>query len=109
MGDVLAAKILGERGYSITNADKCVAQLAARLRTAGEFPHEIGLFLGYPPEDVEGFIAHRNKGCKYVGAWRVYGDEMSARKRFADYKTCKMNYERLLLRGRKLSDLIVAM
>ncbi len=108
IGDALAAKILGERGYAIGNADKCVAQLAARLRAAGEFPHEIGLFLGYPPEDVEGFIAHRDDGCKYVGAWRVYGDEVSARRKFADYKMCTMNYERLLSRGRNLSDLIVA-
>ena len=107
-GDALAARILDERGYATGNADKCVAQLVARLRAAGEFPHEIGLFLGYPPEDVEGFIAHRDDGCKYVGTWRVYGDEVSARKKFADYRMCTISYERQFSRGKKLLDLIVA-
>lgn len=89
-------------------AQMSVAQLVARLRAAGEFPHEIGLFLGYPPEDVEGFIAHRDDGCKYVGTWRVYGDEVSARKKFADYRMCTISYERQFSRGKKLLDLIVA-
>ena len=33
--------------------------LIHRLRSEGEFPHEIGLFLSYPPEDVLGFICNR--------------------------------------------------
>ena len=30
---------------------------------SGEFPHEVGLFLGYPPEDVRGFIENHAKFC----------------------------------------------
>lgn len=38
----------------------------------GEFPHEIGILLGYPLADVEGFI--RNNGRNYIlcGMWKVY-------------------------------------
>ena len=47
------------------------------------FPHEIGLFLGYPVEDVEGFIRYGGAGCKLCGCWKVYGDVPSASRQFA--------------------------
>ena len=36
---------------------------------SGEFPHEVWLFLSYPPEDVKGFIDHRASGFKCAGLW----------------------------------------
>ena len=45
--------------------------LRAKLRGSG-FPHEIGVFLGYPLCDIYGFINHRDKGCLLVGEWKVY-------------------------------------
>ncbi len=52
-------------------------------RFAGaEFPHEIGVFLGYPPEDVDAFIENRGRNylcCRY---WKVYHDEQGARETF---------------------------
>ena len=40
---------------------------------SGEFPHEVGLFLSYPPEDVKGFIDHRanNFKCTEIGRAHV--------------------------------------
>lgn len=49
-------------------------------------------FLGYPPEDVAGFMTHQGKHCKCVGCWKVYGDEAAARRQFAAYKSCTANY-----------------
>lgn len=46
----------------------------------GEFPHEVGLFLGYPPEDVEGFIENKARSCKITGYWKVYSDEEKAKR-----------------------------
>lgn len=37
-----------------------------------QFPHEMGLLLGYPIEDVRGFIEHNGCGCLYSGYWKVY-------------------------------------
>ena len=37
-------------------ADELLAQLAERLCCEQDFPHEIGVFLGYPLADVIGFI-----------------------------------------------------
>lgn len=36
------------------------------------FPHEMGIFLGYPVEDVTGFIRHQGKAFLYNGYWKVY-------------------------------------
>lgn len=44
------------------------------------FPHEIGLFLGYPAHDVKSFMAGEEALC--TGAWKVYGDKHSAMRRF---------------------------
>lgn len=54
-------------------------------RAAGQdgFPHEIGLFLGYPVEDVEGFIRHGGGAYKLCGCWKVYGDVEHASRQFA--------------------------
>ena len=58
-------------------------RLARRAAGQGRFPHEIGLFLGYPVEDVEGFIRYGGAGCKLCGCWKVYGDVPSASRQFA--------------------------
>ena len=56
------------------------------MKTSESFPHEIGLFLGYPAEDVQGFIRNCAAKPKLVGAWKVYGDAEVAKKKFASYK-----------------------
>ena len=54
--DQLAEALLADAGYSGKSSEQCVAYLAKRFRSGGEFPHEVGLFLSYPPQDVRGFI-----------------------------------------------------
>lgn len=104
----LAEKILLENGYESKQIGKCIARLMQRLSGNCDFPHEIGLFLGYPPEDVEGFI--RNNGCnfKFVGLWKVYGDEVKAQKCFANYKKCTQIYSEQYEKGKTIERLTVA-
>ena len=107
----LAHSILEARAYPTEDPERCVDCLAGRLRTQKEFPHEVGLFLGYPPEDVDGFIRFGAKGAKCVGTWKVYGDEAAAKRRFALYKKCTEVYgksyrqfgsfDRLVVQGRR--------
>ena len=56
---------------------------------SGEFPHEVGLFLSHPPEEVKGFIAHRANDFKCAGLWKVYGNEEKARSLLAKYKNAR--------------------
>ena len=53
------------------------------------FPHEIGFLLGYPPEDVLGFIQENGKNYLYCGYWKVYGDLAMALEMFEDYNKVK--------------------
>lgn len=100
-------KVLKEKGYSYNNADLCVAELAKRLKLDSDFPHEIGLFLGYPVDDVLGFMKSPEIGVKYTGIWKVYGDKDSALKIFDKYKKCTEVYSRAYKKGLSLEQLTV--
>ncbi len=99
--------ILKECGYKEENPEKCIVQLVHRLKAGNDFPHEIGLFLGYPPEDVKGFIDNEAQNFKLIGCWKVYGDEAEAKKKFELYKKCKNVYMRCYEGGKCLESLAV--
>ncbi|MEG0156888.1 MAG: DUF3793 family protein [Anaerovoracaceae bacterium] len=103
-----AKELLEKNGYPCTTIDEQLQVLSGRLHEFPEFPHEIGLFLGYPVEDVEGFILNRGENCKSVGAWKVYGDVTKAEKRFTQYRKCREVYCKKLMEGASLQRLTVA-
>ena len=103
-----AAGILRSRGYCPERCGQCVQRLGKKLRQQEDFPHEIGLFLGYPPEDVEGFIDNNAQDCKCTGCWKVYGDEEAAKKTFAQYKKCTKIYCDCWEKGTTLERLAVS-
>lgn len=108
-----AMAILKSLGYEVGNLPKCLSELARRIKDDKEFPHEIGLFLGYPPEDVSGFMEYKcgKDGCgsepKCTGCWRVFGDKEAAEKKFKQYKKCTRVYSDVFNKGRPLDKLIV--
>ncbi len=102
-----AREILQERGYSSLEMGKCIHQLMNRLSKNKDFPHEIGLFLGYPPSDVKGFIHHPDEGVIYAGTWKAYSNAAEAKKKNLQYKKCTQIYCRRLKEGRPLSQMIV--
>lgn len=102
-----AESILKERGYTDSSPERCILHLISRLRNSNEFPHEIGLFLGYPPEDVHGFIENKPDSCKCVGLWKVYGDAEAAQLTFAKYRRCTDVYTRHWSEGKPLEKLTV--
>ena len=106
--DAQAAALLEPIGYPCGCPERCIAALVHRLKEQSAFPHEIGLFLGYPPEDVRGYIENRALHCKCVGCWKVYGDEEKARSLFEKYRKCTEIYCTLWQTGSKLEQLAVA-
>ena len=81
--------LLMQAGYPAeAGAEALLGRLMERLE-GEDFPHEIGLFLGYPPEDVEGFCRHGGQNCKLSGRWKVYGDREAACRRFQRYDHCR--------------------
>jgi hypothetical protein len=81
--------------------------LKERMRGAS-FPHEIGLFLGYPVADVAGFIENHGQNFKYSGYWKVYGDVEKARCIFNQYRDCCDNYCRSFDCGKAIFDIVQA-
>lgn len=108
LSESMAEDILNSLGYGGKTPERCIGELMKRLRQSENFPHEIGLFLGYPPEDVKGFIDNKASGSKCTGYWKVYGDETAAKKIFARYRKCTAIYSKLFAGGRSLDKLTVA-
>jgi len=101
-------RLLAQFGYTSYIPEKCIRELIAKLNSQSDFPHEIGLFLGYPPEDVEGFINEHAHNYLLCGTWKVYGDVEKARKQFSQFKACREEYIRRVSRGCSLDELTVS-
>ncbi len=102
-----AAEILRSLGYTGTDPNVCLKQLIRQFRESEAFPHEVGLFLSYPPEDVRGFMDSPRDGYKCVGYWKVYGDRERAEHTFARYRKCTESLCRAAESGMMLEKLIV--
>lgn len=100
-------KFLKGQGYPYGSTEQMLCYLSGRIKETAEFPHEIGLFLGYPFEDVKGFIENKGKNCKCVGCWKVYTDECEARKLFHKYRWCTEVYCKKLKEGFSIQRLAV--
>lgn len=103
----LSERILKGYGYDTSSHLKAVLTLIKRLEEADDFPHEIGLFLGYPPEDVEGFICNKASCFKCCGYWKVYGNEKEAEKTFERFRKCTEAYCRCFEAHGNLSRLVI--
>jgi len=96
-------------GYSSeTELEKKIDILKSRLKAKKDFPHEIGVFLGYPLDDVKAFINFRGKNCIACGDWKVYNNEEAAKCLFCKFKHCKEMYVKVYRAGRKFSDMLVS-
>lgn len=73
------------------------------------FPHEIGVFLGYPLHDIYCFINHRDEGCLLIGEWKVYHNVEEAEKLFCRFKACRKALVRHITeRGKTLAQVFCA-
>ena len=94
----LARRTLGNAGYLDESPERCIVNLIRRFQ-GEEFPHEIGFFLGYPYDDVVGFIENKGETSLCSGCWKVYSRARDAQACFCCYKTCTAAYEDLFDEG----------
>lgn len=83
------------------------AFLRQRLAESPCFPHEIGVFLGYPLSDVIAFMRDGGRGCRCSGCWKAYTNECEAMRVFQRYKACRAAYQTLFRAGWPLERLTV--
>ena len=103
-----ARKLLGALGYFPESPELSVVKLIKRFEESKGFPHEIGLFLGYPPEDVKGFIEYGSRSYKCKGCWKVYSDVDKALRLFEKYRHCTCVYQSKFSEGSSLEKLTVS-
>ena len=104
-----AQEILCGAGYRLTDSmEERLEFLRLRMRVRKTLPPEIGLFLGYPPEDVREFITRRGQDFVYSGYWKVYTNEAEARALFEQYSVCTQEFCTRLEAGRPLAELVQA-
>ena len=68
-------------------------QLGARCRAGEGFPHEIGIFLGYPLKDVAAFLGWVALPFTVQGPWKIYGQPEKSLDLAACHRRCR---ERML-------------
>lgn len=108
-----ACEILQRCGYRDLDGtdmyvNRCLQHLKTRLSKNACFPHEIGLFLGYPLEDVMGFISHQGRECRYCGLWKVYCNVHDTMELFERFRKCTQVYRQVFLEGKSIVQMTVA-
>lgn len=103
-------EILHLTGYHSYDLEEILKELSIRycnyIKYRQVFPHEIGIFLGYPVEDVAGFINNQGKNYLYIGYWKVYGNLPEAMNLFEKYRQAKQLVIRMISQGVNVHHII---
>lgn len=108
LADAGVQSLLWWNGYRGEELSEQLAHLKERIAQNDHFPHEVGVFLGYPLHDVVGFIEHKGKDYKCYGLWKVYDNEIETLKLFQKFKKCTEVYLRVFAAGRTITQMTVA-
>lgn len=97
-------------GYENFDLSVVLSQFQKRYESymsqRGGFPHEMGLLLGYPVEDVEGFIENQGRNYLYSGYWKVYGHVEEKVALFERYEEARKLLLQFLAKGFCVKDMI---
>lgn len=105
-----ARELIVQYGYREMNLQQMLERLTGRVKECSEkgmeFPHEIGVFLGYPIEDVKGFIEKEGRESLMTGYWKVYSDPNGARMIFKEYDRAKECAVNEFLDGKSIREIL---
>lgn len=104
------AELLYKFGYNSNEMAQCIEKLKQRVAESSCFPHDIGIFGGYPLEDVSGFIQNGGENCESCGEWKVYcnkEDKDRLFQKFQKFQKCREVYMRVFCEGRTISKMTV--
>ncbi len=79
--------------------------LKMRMKNMEDFPHEIGVFLGYDLEDIIEF-EKGEKECIYVGYWKVFSKKEEKIQIFNQFTKCRTIVTNLIEKGYSLEAII---
>ncbi len=100
-------RILGYQEYDLVII---LMELSKRyqgyMHKVREFPHEIGIILGYPLEDVMGFMINHGRNPLFAGYWKVYGNLSEKLHLFEQYRKAKEQVILLVAEGVSIKQLL---
>ena len=102
----IAVKLLEENGYDTSSLPLMLDRLEQKFLTE-DCPHEVGLFLDYPPTDVCLFIKNKGRNAISSGLWKIYTDKDEAERISAKWTKCRKKYIECFQNGTELSRLCV--
>lgn len=104
-------RFLKNFGYQEEDIGAMLKRLSGRIRRYHgreiQFPHEIGIFLGYPLMDVKGFIENEGKNFIYMGYWKVYHNVQEAIRLFKRYDEEREQAVREVVLGKTIKEIAV--
>ena len=109
LGTAEVRKLLAAWGYTVFALEAVLERFSERYRSCrsrgNHYPHEIGLLLGYPVEDVRGFVENQGKNFLCSGYWKVYANRREAEALFALYEDTREQAVRMLAEKRDIREL----
>ena len=101
-----------KEGYYVFQFGKILRTFQMRYATymkeGGEFPHEMGLLLGYPLEDVRGFMENEGKYFLYSGYWKVYENMTKKIRLFRKFEVAKEMLIFLIYNGVGMEEIMAS-
>lgn len=72
--------------HEMSSLENDISHLREKLKEDA-FPHEIGVFLGYPLCDIIGYI--NKQECLHTGDWKVYANVEESKALFERFRACR--------------------
>lgn len=105
-----AEDLLIELGYEEFSLEHVLAEFKLRyekyMENGRHFPHEMGLLLGYPLEDIFGFIYNNGKNFLCNGYWKVYGNMPEKVMLFEKFERAKETMIQLIFNGVGIGEIV---
>ncbi|MCF0155293.1 MAG: DUF3793 family protein [Veillonella sp.] len=100
------AFLMGQGYKPDMTLEEMLERLRERMEASNQFPHEIGIFLGYPLADVAYFMYHHGDHYEVCGEWKAYTNVSAAQYTFYRFELCRAQYQAQLLNGCTFSSLV---
>jgi hypothetical protein len=84
-----ASAVLARTGYGdVSDLDRVLGELTSRMG-GDSFPHEIGVFLGYPLKDVAAFMGLVRIPFACQGPWKIFGNPRESLRLAEVFRCCR--------------------
>ncbi len=94
--------LLHKAGYEVDSSIEAqLGDLSRRIENNGSFPHEIGLFLGYPAKDVAAFMGLIKLPFTCQCLWKIYGNPIQSLGLVEQFRCCRQRMGAILASGKQ--------